>query len=131
MSDIPYADKFGGEHFVEKTLAEYIREIETHHMTGGAHPWYVFKGNTIPLVSDADNSIVAIEDCPTPSVLQKAFEQTAGENMRNKKGVEGRKIFVNAQWALGGEGTGAPVSMYSFVCLLWWANVDGVIYFFY
>lgn len=80
-------------------------------MTGGKHPWYVFKGNTIPVVSDAENSIVRIEDCPTPSVLQKAFEQTAGENMRNKKGVEGRKVFVNAQWALGGEGTGAPVRM--------------------
>lgn len=112
MSDIPYADKFGGTHHVDKTLSEYIHEIETHKMTGGAHPWYVFKGNTIPLVSDAEDSVVPIRDCPTPKVLQKAFEMTAGENMRNKRGVEGRKIFVNAQWALGGEGTGAPVSMH-------------------
>jgi hypothetical protein len=30
--------------------------------------------------------------------------------MRGKgNGVEARKIFVNAQWALGGAGTGAPV----------------------
>ena len=50
------------------------------------------------------------QDCPTPKVIQGAFEKTAAESMRNRgSGVEARRIFVNAQWALGGEGTGAPV----------------------
>lgn len=116
VSDIPYSDKFGGSHHIDKTLSEYVHEMEAHKMTGGRHPWYVFKGNTIPMVSDAGDSLVPIEDCPTPKILQKAFEATAIDLMRNKQGVEGRKIFVNAQWALGGEGTGAPVS-YRLLCI--------------
>ena len=110
MSDIPYADKFGGSAHVDKTLGEYIEEVKEHRMIGGSHPWYVFKGNVIPQMSDAEDSLVRIHDCPTPPVLQRAFEKTAGANLRGRGGVEGRKVFVNAQWALGGEGTGAPVS---------------------
>lgn len=139
VSDIPYADKFGGTAHVDKTLGEYITEVREHRMVGGNHPWYVFKGNVIPLMSDADDSLVKIKDCPTPPVLQRAFEKTAGANMRGRGGVEGRKIFVNAQWALGGEGTGAPVifclldcllDIYSYLdCRLWYAFCIMVIRF--
>jgi hypothetical protein len=43
--------------------------------------------------------------CPTPQVLLDAFDIAAGGKVDPN-----RNLFVNAQWALGGEGTGAPVS---------------------
>ena len=96
---------------MDMTLGEYIEEVAQHRMVGGQHPWYVFKGNVIPRMSDREDSLVRIADCPTPKALQLAFEHTAGPAQRGTSGVEGRKLFVNAQWALGGEGTGAPVSL--------------------
>jgi hypothetical protein len=110
VSDIPYSEKFGSDQHVDKTLAEYIEEVKQHNVEGGRHPWYVFKGNSIPRMSDTKDSLVRIQDCPTPRAIQAAFERTASVSMRGKGGgVEARKIFVNAQWALGGVGTGAPI----------------------
>jgi hypothetical protein len=110
VSDIPYSEKFGSDQHVDKTLAEYIEEVQQHNVEGGRHPWYVFKGNSIPRMSDTKDSLVRIQDCPTPRAIQAAFERTASVSMRGKGGgVEARKIFVNAQWALGGVGTGAPI----------------------
>lgn len=96
------------------TLGEYIDQVKEHRMVGGTHPWYVFKGHPVPRVSDTKGSLVAIDKCQTPTVLQKAFETISAVNMRGLGGntVNGRKLFVNAQWALGGEGTGAPVSVF-------------------
>lgn len=34
------------------------------------------------------------------------------------KDVKTREMFVNAQWALGGEGTGAPVSVSSHLLII-------------
>ncbi len=79
-----------------------------------SHPWYVFKGHPIPHASEAKDSLVKYEQCPTPSQIQEAFlhacpSTTSTEPFRYG-GTKSREIFINAQWALGGEGTGAPVS---------------------
>lgn len=73
------------------------------------------------------NSLVPYAQCPTPLVLQKAFgmgkgygwgpstgqlPETDGRAANDSQPVfrdkSERKLFVNAQWALGGAGTGAP-----------------------
>jgi hypothetical protein len=46
---------------------------------------------------------------PTPKVIHAAFELMNPPESRGKIGNFSRSIFVDAQWALGGEGTGAPV----------------------
>lgn len=91
------------------TLGAYIDQVHEHKLIGGRHPWYVFKGHPIPMMSDEEDSLVALQDCPTPDVITKAFEFLNPATMKGNKGIESRKMFVNAQWALGGEGTGAPV----------------------
>ncbi len=98
VSDIPYSQKFGGDGSVDMTLDAYIATVKKHTIVGGSHPWYVFKGHRIPEASDEDkDSLVPIENCKTPQIIQAAFgdEGDLGD----------RTIFVNAQWALGGEGT--------------------------
>jgi hypothetical protein len=61
VSDIPYSEKFGSAAHVDKTLGEYIEEVRQHSIEGGRHPWYVFKGNVIPRMSDARDSLVRIQ----------------------------------------------------------------------
>ena len=78
---------------------------------GGKHPWYVFRGHPVPSKSEDRDSLVQWVDMPTPPLLQKAFERMIPSSNRGREGVEGRDIYVNSQWALGGEGTGAPVSV--------------------
>lgn len=41
VSDIPYAQKFGGTASMEMSLAEYIDEVRNHRILGGQHPWLV------------------------------------------------------------------------------------------
>mmetsp|Transcript_15922 Transcript_15922/g.26788 ORF Transcript_15922/g.26788 Transcript_15922/m.26788 type:complete len:604 (+) Transcript_15922:538-2349(+) len=113
VSDIPYSEKFGGARHVDMTLGEYMQQVKDHRIQGGTHPWYVFKGNPVTRLSDRHDSLVKLENCPTPPVLQQAFEHFAPSMDRGKDGVNARKIFVNAQWALGGEGTGAPVHFHN------------------
>ena len=109
MSDIPYSIKFGGQGMQEMSLLEYTQEVHEHRVVGGLHPWYVFKGNPIPSLSEADDSLVKIRDCPVPATIRDAFTPL-NPAAEDKSESEARKIlFVNAQWALGGEGTGAPV----------------------
>ncbi len=107
MSDIPYAQKFGGSDMVEMTLAEYIEEVKNHRLIGGQHPWYVFRGHPIPQGSESKTSFVKHETCPLPDLIKNAFLSACP--IPPESGGE-REMFVNAQWALGGEGTGAPVS---------------------
>lgn len=110
VSDIPYSVKFGGDGSVDMTLGEYISMVATHTIVGGSHPWYVFKGHRVPEASDKDkDSLVPIETCPTPTIIQEAFDKVSETDKRTADSVGTREIFVNAQWALGGEGTGAPV----------------------
>ncbi len=67
------------------------------------------QGHSIPTLSDSRRSLVRIERCPTPLSIQVAFERVLNPQTRGKTGVDARRTFVNAQWAFGGEGTGAPV----------------------
>lgn len=118
VSDIPYAQKFGGGQQVTMTLREYIEEVKAHEMLGGNHPWYVFKGHPIPGSSDRADSLVKYETCPIPDPLYTAFLQAAPPGAADAMGKNKRTMFVNAQWALGGAGTGAPVSVLTSDCKL-------------
>ena len=88
------------------TWHEQVRE---HRLVGGSHPWYVFRGHPIPSESEKPDSLVKYSDLPTPRLLQDAFERMSPPTARGKEGLSSRDIYVNSQWALGGEGTGAPV----------------------
>jgi hypothetical protein len=93
------------------TLGEYIDQVKEHRLVGGSHPWYVFRGHPIPMLSEnKDITLVPYQIMPTPRMIQTAFERASPPTSRGRAGVESRYIYVNAQWALGGEGTGAPVS---------------------
>jgi hypothetical protein len=118
VSDIPYAQKFGGSERVDMTLQEYVDEIRDKNMPGGGHPWYVFKGHPIPKQSEAKDSLVQYRDTPTPDAIFDAFLQVSRNNHRAHRAIppeatpkdpRSRGLFINAQWALGGAGTGAPV----------------------
>jgi len=113
VSDIPYAAKFGGAEKVDMKLSEYIKEVREHRMVGGSHPWYVFKGHPVPSGSEKADSLVQYEHYPTPTILKKAFELASPPTLRGKSGSKSREMFVNAQWALGGEGTGAPIHFHN------------------
>lgn len=63
----------------------------------------------MPSKSEDKDSLVKWVDMPTPPLLQKAFERMIPSSNRGRDGVDARDIYVNSQWALGGEGTGAPV----------------------
>ena len=45
----------------------------------------------------------------SPSLQPKAFEMIKDSIIEKKDEKKGREIFVNAQWAFGATGTGAPV----------------------
>ena len=109
VSDIPYADKFGGQPRKDMLLQEYINEVREHRVVGGSHPWYVFKGNRIPFDSERSDSLVQFDWAPTPGVIQQAIEFINPPTARGYLGPKSREVFINAQWAIGGEGTGAPV----------------------
>jgi hypothetical protein len=114
VSDIPYAQKFGGAQHVDMKLREYIEEVRAHKIIGGTHPWYVFKGHPIPAGSDREDSLVKIENVPTPDIIHHAFKHASPPGTVNgHNDMDKRSMFVNAQWALGGEGTGAPVHFHN------------------
>ena len=115
VSDIPYANKYGGTGSQEMTLQEYIEEMIDHRIVGGKYPWYVFKGHPISNGdSEKPESLVKYNECPTPPMLQEAFT-LFGQHVEKdeSKPFKEREIYVNAQWALGGEGTGAPVHFHN------------------
>ncbi len=141
VSEIPYANKFGGTARVDMTLKKYIDEMmnHTHHMstvTGNSRPWYVFKGHPIPKLSeDPEKSLVLYEDMVTPAVIQGAFErlksfdpveksikesqtskipeEIGDKRKSNRFYHSSRAHFVNAQWALGDKGSGAPIHFHN------------------
>jgi hypothetical protein len=41
VSDIPYAEKYGGSESQEMSLGEYIDQVREHRIIGGHYPWYV------------------------------------------------------------------------------------------
>jgi hypothetical protein len=107
-SSIPYANKFGGAGEADMLLSEYINDMRGHRLQGGSHPWYVFKGHPIPRESDLKTSVVREEFVPTPKAIQEAFSGIPGAPGHGRA-----DLFVNAQWAVGGEGTGAPVHFHN------------------
>ena len=111
---------------------------------------YVFRGHPVPKGSDGPTSFVPAAICPTPPALQqvqyctilyytilvppslqhypnspslrpKAFEMIKDSIIDKKDEKKGREIFVNAQWAVGATGTGAPVrvlyTVYVLLCI--------------
>jgi hypothetical protein len=75
------------------------------------------------------DSLVPYDLMPTPWVMQQAFTLTAPHPQQSVRELldepepeeriaKEREIFVNAQWAFGSQGTGAPVSTTLNVCLL-------------
>lgn len=116
VSDIPYANKFGGHDPTQMLLQEYIEQVQEHRVVGEKHPWYVFIGNPIPKLSEKPDSIVKYENCPLPKIIRDAFQHASPsgpfENVELGDPKE-REMFVNAQWAFGGKGTGAPVHFHN------------------
>ena len=109
VSSIPYAQKFGGQGETDMDLREYIEQMVEHRTVGGSHPWYVFKGHPIPKVSEKPYSLTKEARCPTPPHITTAFNRIPGAAGSTTRDA----LFVNAQWALGGEGTGAPVHFHN------------------
>jgi ankyrin repeat protein len=113
VSDIPYANKFGGAGKVTMTMGEYIINTDKHHVVGGEHPWYVFRGHPIPQASEGATSTVPYEKCPTPQVIYDAAKRFYPKPVASIESKDSREMFVNAQFALGGGGTGAPVHFHN------------------
>ena len=69
------------------------------------------KSKKLAFSFDFNNILVLLsQDVPTPRLIQRSFERMSPPTSRGKTGAASRDIYVNSQWALGGEGTGAPVS---------------------
>ncbi len=114
-------------HRIDMTIKDYVVEMDRGvlHQSGTtsrpSRPWYVFKGHTIPTVADDPmTSLVLYEDCVTPQTLQHAFELLSHKQpVHPSKPVisnifkKSRLLFVNAQWALGNAGSGAPVHFHN------------------
>jgi len=129
-SSVPYTRKFGGLPAVNLKLREYIDQAVEHRIDGGHHPFYVFRGHPVPEESDKEHSLVPHADCPTPQLLADTFRlYPTDEFPKAKKKADAKKVpdsedyekhprymFENAQWALGGEGTGAPVHYHNTAC---------------
>lgn len=121
VSDIPYANKFGGAERVDMKLSDYIDTETRHSIIGGEYPWYIFRGHPIPAMSENNkSSLVTYDRCPTPSSVQDCISKISGsekivedykENFQKRS--KERELFINAQWAMGGIGTGAPVHFHN------------------
>lgn len=132
-SDIPYSTKFGGLGSHDMHLSDYIADMVNHSVIGGKYPWYVFKGHPIPRLSESRDSLVPYRLCPLPKTIYDGFKLASPSNTPGDGNEDlhdntqdltdhsndfishsiKREIFVNAQWALGGEGTGAPVHFHN------------------
>ncbi|CAE7521230.1 unnamed protein product [Symbiodinium microadriaticum] len=120
QSSIPYSSKFGGDGMENIMLRDYIHQMRNHSLVGGTHPWYVFVGTPLSRRVRED-SLVDVDVIPTPPVIAEALHYVnMGPNYRNnehnaydRKLEVTRKDFINAQWALGGEGTGAPIHFHN------------------
>jgi hypothetical protein len=98
---------------------QYIDSLEQHNVVGGPHPWYVFRGHPVPMGSENADSLVSYKHLPTPWAIQTAFAAASPNPLSTDEILlepepkvrpsKERGLFVNAQWAFGGPGTGAPV----------------------
>lgn len=111
-SSIPYSVKFGGDGTESTLLKDYIFNMRNHSIVGGQYPWYVFVGTPLARRLQPD-SLVHIDVVPTPPLVAEALHYLNmgpnynydGSNPYDEQLVSSRKDFINAQWALGGEGT--------------------------
>jgi len=86
---------------------------------------YVFKGHIVRTMEEK-SSLVPWTLVPTPPAVQQAFDEVLGISDRadnDRANFRSRSIFINAQWAFGGEGSGAPGNCLSlfdvcFICML-------------
>lgn len=116
ISEIPYSDKFGGSGIVEQMpLREYIEQVHEHRVGGGRKPDYLFKGHNIPTASEANDSFIPYPLCPTPESIYQAVLRIPSAETRASKvaGHRMRDPFINAQWSLGVEGSGAPMHFHN------------------
>ena len=113
QSSIPYSSKFGGDGTEEIMLEDYLHHMRNHSLVGGKHPWYVFVGTPLGRKLRED-SLVDISVIPTPPLIGEAmhyvnmganYNHELPANLYDRKLEVTRKDFINAQWALGGEGT--------------------------
>jgi hypothetical protein len=74
---------------------------------------YVFRGHPIGRQDERDDSLVHLDIMPTPKHIMDAISQIGGVKDSPSPPKLDRSLFVNAQWALGGEGTGAPVHFHN------------------
>jgi hypothetical protein len=103
------------------TLSDYIAQVHEHRVAGGRKTHYLFRGHPIPFMSEANDSFVPYALCPTPDVIYKAATKIpsgpmgprAGPRGNRAQGHKHRENFVNAQWALGAEGSGAPMHFHN------------------
>ena len=76
----------------------------------------VFKGHKLEAQGKRDRyPLQSDEISPTPDYINDVYKQTARANSKPKGHRETTKydMFVNAQWAIGGEGTGAPIHFHN------------------
>jgi hypothetical protein len=128
VSDVPYTSKFGNDQAVRQSLAKYIDSMRSHTVVGSPYPWYIFVGNDISSQTELHDSPVKWKDCPTPDIIQFAFEKLVPDGAFGKWGVNDiktREHFTNAQWGVGVEGSGAPVHFHN---AAWNAVVYGAKY---
>ena len=112
LSNIPYADKFGGEG-VYTSIGDYVDQIRNRQVPGGKSPWYMFVGHRVPKESEAEDSIVPADVCTTPPKLAKALRMMHIREPENPGAPPERETDVNVQWSLGIEGSGAPTHFHN------------------
>lgn len=88
--------------------------MKSHRVAGGSRIHYLFKGHKIPTDSEAPESLVPYDQCPTPPAIYESIKSmNSGGKPDKVGGHKGRDLFVNAQWALGAEGSGAPMHFHN------------------
>ena len=119
LSNIPYENKFGSSQGAEMNLGKYIEEVmdgEVGEEYGGRYPWYVFKGNRIPDETKNEESIVHTSRFYIPDLILDAVSMFFPSPHPSAPSAPRPKLpsnLVNAQWALGKPGTGAPVHFHN------------------
>jgi hypothetical protein len=100
--------KSAGTILLEATIHGAVCELRLFVFTSSrVFSRYVFINHAIEQLYESDESLVYNETMPTPSHIHDAI--TLAFNPRHND----RSVFVSAQWALGGEGTGAPVHFHN------------------
>ena len=119
LSNIPYADKFGGEG-IWTNISAYIDMIREQKVPGGRSPWYMFRGHRVPHESESEDSIVPADVCTTPPKVATAMKMLHYRADEKPGTPLARITDVNLQWSLGIEGSGAPTHFHN---VAWYAQL--------